>query len=447
MMPAESPLVIEADAPTGWLATRSDLVRSSAILGPALIAANVASYLLAVLGGRELTTADYGFFGSLLSVLLVAGVPALAIQAVVARRTAVGEIDLAGALRVGAVTGCVSAAIGLLLTPALAIFLHAGPHALGLVVIMVSLLPLNVLAAIQGRLQGRERFVGLAALVLLIGAGRLFGGVVPLILHAGSTVVMLGIGLGVTAAATVGVRMARAEPATGTGGEPVVQAPRLRSEVGSASLAMGALLLLSNLDLLLGRHVLPSTVSGRYAAGNVVAKIAFWLPQAVALAALPRLSRGVGRVKAMREALLLTAVLAGVIVVVAAVAGVLVTRLAFGPRYASIGSVAWLFAIQGGILALVQLLILDDIAMRRRVVAPLAVVAALVEVAVVLLSGISTPRALVLTATLVAAGLGVAVVVRRRVGASRQGPPTNRICPSGSSGPLRTRLADRTEPE
>jgi O-antigen/teichoic acid export membrane protein len=414
VVPAEPTVASPAAAPGGWLGTRSELVRSSAILGPALMAANVASYLLAVLGGRELTPADYGFFGSLLSVLLVAGVPALAIQAVVARRTAVGEIDRSGALRIGAVSGAVSAAVGLLLTPALALFLHAGPHALGLVVIMVSLLPFNVLAAVQGRLQGRERFAGLAVLVLLIGSGRLLGGVVPLVLHAGATVVMLGIGLGVTAAATVGVRMTRTDRDTAAALDTAGHGPRLRAEVAGAILAMGALLLLTNLDLLLGRHVLASAVSGRYAAGNVIAKIAFWLPQAVALAALPRLSRGVGRVKAMREALLLTAALAGVIVVVAAVAGVLVTRLAFGPRYASIGGVAWLFALQGGILALVQLLVLDDIARRRRLVAPLAVAAAAVEVAVVLLAGISTPRALVLTATLVAAALGVAVVLRRR---------------------------------
>jgi O-antigen/teichoic acid export membrane protein len=413
VLPVESRAVLPGDPPGGWFGSRSALVRSSAILGPALMAANVASYLLAVLGGRELSPADYGFFGSLLSVLLVAGVPALAIQAVIARRTAVGEIDLTGALRIGVLTGSVSAALGLLLTPALAIFLHAGSHALGLVMIMASLLPLNVLAAVQGRLQGRERFAGLAVLVLLIGSGRLLGGVVPLVLHAGSTVVMLGIGVGVTAAAAVGVRMARVERAAATD-ETVTSGVPLRAEVAGAVLAMGALLLLSNLDLLLGRHVLTSVVSGRYAAGNVIAKVAFWLPQAVALAALPRLSRGAGRVKAMREALLLTAALAGVIVVVAAVAGVLVTRLAFGPRYASIGGVAWLFAVQGGILALVQLAILDDIAMRRRVVAPLAVVAAVVEVAVVLGAGISTPHALIVTATSVAAVLGCAVAVRRR---------------------------------
>jgi O-antigen/teichoic acid export membrane protein len=420
VLSAKPPLAVEAAVPTGWLG-RSTLVRSSAILGPALMAANVASYLLAVLGGRELTPADYGFFGSLLSVLLVAGVPALAIQAVVARRSALGEIDLAGALRVGTVTGGVSTAVGLLVTPALAVFLHAGHHALGLVVIMVSLLPLNVLAAVQGRLQGRERFAGLAALVLLVGAGRLFGGVVPLVLHAGSTVVMLGIAVGVTVVAAVGVRMARAEPVTEPGHRPAGHG-RLRVEVAAAILATGALLLLSNLDLLLGRHVLESSVSGRYAAGNVIAKIAFWLPQAVALTALPRLARGAGRAKAMREALLLTAALAGVIVVVAAVGGVFVTRLAFGPRYASIGGIAWLFAVQGGILALVQLLVLDDIARRRRIVAPLAIAAAAVEVAVVLVAGVSTPRALILTATLVAAVLGIAVALRRQAaGASREG--------------------------
>jgi O-antigen/teichoic acid export membrane protein len=384
------------------------------MLGPALMAANVASYLLAVLGGRELATADYGYFGSLLSVLLVASVPSLAVQAVVARRTAVGEIDLTGALRIGVLVGGGSTILGLAATPALAVFLHAGPHALGLVMIMVSLLPLNLLAAVQGRLQGRERFAQLSILVLLVGAGRLVGGVVPLALHAGSTVVMLGIGLGVAVVATVGVRMAQAERgAEGSAARTAPGAP-IRAEIGGAVLAMGALLLLSNLDLLLGRHVLPATSSGRYAAGNVIAKVAFWLPQAVALAVLPRLSRGVDRHKALREALLLTAALAALIVIVAAVAGVLVTRLAFGPRYASIGGVAWLFALQGGVLALLQLLILDDIATRRRVVAPLAVVTAAVEATIVLAVGISTPHALIGTATVMATALGAAVVVRRR---------------------------------
>ena len=385
-LPADTTAAVPPDQVRSRLGSRSELVRFSAMLGPALMAANVASYLLAVLGGRELSTADYGFFGSLLSVLLVASVPALAVQAVVARRTAVAEMDRGQALRVGAIVGAGSAAIGLALTPALAVFLHAGSHAAGLVVIMLSLLPLNVLAGVQGRLQGRERFARLAVLVMLVGAGRLLGGVVPLALHAGSTVVMVGIGVGVTLAAAVGVRMLRDEPVV-EGPDPAAGHGALRSEIAAAALALGALLLLSNLDLLLGRHVLSATVSGRYAAGNVVAKVAFWLPQAVALAVLPRLSRGVDRRKALREALLLTGLLAAAIVVVAAVAGVLVTRLAFGPRYASIGSVAWLFAVQGGVLALLQLLILDDIATRRRVVAPLALLAAAVEVVVVLSTG------------------------------------------------------------
>jgi O-antigen/teichoic acid export membrane protein len=414
-LPVETTAAVPSDPDRGRLGARSELVRFSAMLGPALMAANVASYLLAVLGGRELTTADYGFFGSLLSVLLVASVPALAVQAVVARRTAVGEMDRGQALRVGAIVGAGSAVIGLVITPALAIFLHAGSHAPGLVVIMFSLVPLNVLAGVQGRLQGRERFARLSVLVILIGAGRLLGGVVPLALGAGSTVVMVGIAIGATVAALVGVRMLRDEP-VGDRTHPVAGRSAVRAEIGGAVLAMGALLLLSNLDLLLGRHVLSGTVSGRYAAGNVVAKIAFWLPQAVALAVMPRLSRGVDRRKALREALLLTAALAGAIVVVAAVAGVLVTRIAFGPRYASIGSVAWLFAVQGGVLAMLQLLILDDIATRRRVVAPLALLAAAVEVVVVLSTGISTPHALIATATLVAAGLGVAVAIRRRLG-------------------------------
>ncbi len=53
---------------------------------------------------------------------------------------------------------------------------------------------------------------------------------------------------------------------------------------------MLALTVLANLDLLLARVVLDDVASGRYAVGSVVAKVAYWAPQAVVVVAYPRLA-------------------------------------------------------------------------------------------------------------------------------------------------------------
>ncbi len=61
----------------------------------ALMAGNLASYLLAIIGSHRLRPSDYGLFGAMLAILLVGGIPALALQAVVARRTAAEQLPLA----------------------------------------------------------------------------------------------------------------------------------------------------------------------------------------------------------------------------------------------------------------------------------------------------------------------------------------------------------------
>jgi O-antigen/teichoic acid export membrane protein len=397
------------------LVSPRSFVRSTALVGVALMAGNLASYLLAIIGSHRLRPSDYGLFGAMLAILLVGGIPALALQAVVARRTAAEHLPLHRAMRDGVLIGALSVAIGLAAWPGLTRFLHVDHHGLAILFAVASLLPLNVLGSVQGHLQGAERFERLALLVIVIGLGRLLGGVIPLALGAQATGVMAGVAVATAISAVVALRVVTSSSAPTPmpiGQHPIEAEVSARPELVTATLSMGALLLLSSLDLLLARHVLPASQAGRYAAGNVVAKAAFWLPQAVALTALPRLSRSEHRAKALRDAALLTAGISAVCILVTAVAGVFLVGLTFGAGYKSIGSVAWLFALQGSALAGVQLLVFHDIAARRRGVVPLVLLAAAIESVIVLTVVPNTPRPIIATAATVAVVLVVVTALR-----------------------------------
>jgi O-antigen/teichoic acid export membrane protein len=406
----------------GEPASPRSLVRSTAVVGSALMAGNLASYLLAIIGSHRLQPSAYGLFGSMLAVLLVGGIPALALQAVVARRTAAESLPLPHALRDGVLTGLASVAVGIAAWPGLTVFLHVDHHGLAVLLVAAGLLPLNLLGSVQGHLQGTERFGRLAVVVIVIGVGRLLGGVIPMALGAGPTGVMAGVAIATSLSALVALRIA-AQPgilATATT-TPAGTRRSARPELVTATLSMGALLLLASLDLLLARHVLPATPAGRYAAGNVVAKAAFWLPQAVPLTALPRLSRHDHRAKALRDAAILTAAIAAVSITVTAIAGVFLVKLTFGAGYGGIGGVAWLFALQGSALAGVQLLVFHDIAARRRGVVPLVLLAAAIETAIVLVVQPNNPRAVIGIAASVAVVLVALTAVRHQWAAHRDG--------------------------
>jgi O-antigen/teichoic acid export membrane protein len=384
-------------------ASRRSLARSTAVVGAALMAGNLASYLLAIVGSHRLRPSDYGLFGAMLAILLVGSIPALALQAVVARRTAAEQLPLDRALRDGLMTGLASVAVGLAAWPGLTPFLHVGHHGLALVFTVASLLPLNLLGAVQGHLQGTERFGRLAVIVIVIGIGRLVGGITPLLIGWHATGVMAGVAVATSISAVIALlAVARSRHLSAPRQRSADARVSARPELVTATLSMGALLLLSSLDLLLARHLLAATPAGRYAAGNVVAKAAFWLPQAVPLTALPRLSRSDHRAEALRDAAILTAAIAALSIFVTAIAGGFLVRLTFGAGYGSIGGVAWLFALQGSALAGVQLLVFHDIAARRRGVVPIVLAAAAVETVIVLAIHPHSPRVIIAIASAIA---------------------------------------------
>jgi O-antigen/teichoic acid export membrane protein len=383
------PLVLSPPVPG-----RASLPRAFLVVAPAMAAANALNYAFNLVMSRLLGPADYGALGALLALVLVGTVPGVALQAVVARHTtlagrAVGRLWSRVLVAVVAVGGALGL-LALAASPAVAAFLHL-PSLGPCLWLAAALLPLPLLSAVQGMLQGREWFGLLAAVLLVAAAGR------------------LAVGLGLVEGG-LGVEGALAATAIGSAVAVLVAVPRLRAqggwehvrrgwrwpgrgspaagvagEVAAAAAGVLGLLLLANVDVLLARHFLPAEASGLYAAGAVLTKIAFWAPQFVVTLVFPRLVTAADRRRLLGRSAAVVAAVGAPLVVAAALAPRLAARLSFGEAYLDVGPTLPLFAALGTGLALVQLVLFTGMAtadrgMYRLLLAAVAAEAVLVAV-------------------------------------------------------------------
>src|SRR6266542_4154696 len=161
----------------------------------------------------------------------------------------------------------------------------AGYGALG------ALLALALIAAVQGMLQGRERFALLAVVLVAAAAGKLAAGVALVALGTGVDGAIAAVAVGSLAAVLLALVWVRPGGRSGrTARDWARLLPRgLGREVAAATGGILGLFVLANVDVLLARHHLGAAASGLYAAGAVVAKIAYWAPQFVVLIVFPRM--------------------------------------------------------------------------------------------------------------------------------------------------------------
>src|SRR6266705_554400 len=125
------------------LAAGPSLPRAGLMVAPAMAVANGLNYAFNLVMLRLLEPAAYGALGALLAVILIGTVPGLAVAAA---------------------------------APALAAFLHLGSIVPALW-LAANILPLPLVSALQGMLQGVQRFGALAAALLLNAGARLAVGV------------------------------------------------------------------------------------------------------------------------------------------------------------------------------------------------------------------------------------------------------------------------------
>lgn len=344
------------------------LARGTLAVAAGLGVAQVLGYALNLVAARALGPDSFGAFAALMGVVLIGNVVAIGLQAVGARRLAVlAPAPASGAartvLREGLLGGVVVLAVTAALTPVLAAALDLGGW-LPVLLVAAALLPLTVTGAQLAVAQGREAFTRLGLVYVCAGVGKSGGGIAGAVVTRDLTGALLGFALG----AALGALAGRVVVA------PMVHAravalPRLTAETLHATHAMLALFVLTNLDVLLARAVLPAGQAGEYAVGSVVTKVAFWLPYFVTVVAYPRLARG-GR-RAAGVAVALVAVLGLLMTGATAALSGLVVAVAGGSAYVGLTPYVWLFALEGSLFAIVQVLLYGRLAHddRRAVVA------------------------------------------------------------------------------
>ena len=359
------------------------LRRDALVLAAGMAVANAGNYgfnlVMAFLLGPE----AYGALAALLALVLVGSVPGLALQAVVARRTALaGGSVWPGARWLVGRAGLGLALLTVVAGPGLVLFLHLG-SAVPVLWLALALAPTPLLFAVQGLLQGRERFGALAA-VMVAGAGvKLAIGLVLVAAGLGVSGAMAGVAAGAVLAALAGLRLAAPAPAGAVDG-PAPRFPGWWRELGAATVGLLGLFLLANLDVLLARHYLDRAAAGRYALGAVVAKIAFWAPQFVVTVVFPRLVGGADPRRLLGTSALLIGGFGGLLAATLAAAdGLGLAVPVLGGGYAGLGPLLPLFAALGTGLALVQLLLFEGIATRDRRMGRAVAVALVAEVALV----------------------------------------------------------------
>ncbi|HEU5266201.1 MAG TPA: hypothetical protein VFU35_05850, partial [Jatrophihabitans sp.] len=328
----------------------------------AFLAANALSYALLLVAAHVLSASDYGLLSSLLSLLLISGIPMMALQTVTARRAAARDRHDAmpqGTLQVAAI----ATVLGCALTPAVVVFLHL-PGYLG-ILLVVATIPANaVLGTAMGSAQGRREFTRLSILILAAIGGRSLGGLVGLLIGRSPDSTLVGVlaGTGVAAAAVVagrhGLTWTHALHAGRNGGGVLV-------ETMHASHAHGAFLLLTSLDVLLARHVLSSADAGIYAAGAVVTRATLWLPQSVIMILFASLAAADTHHAAARRAAQIVVAVGALCVAGAAVLGPLIVTVVGGSKYHALDHRVWLYALLGALLALLQLALLAGLAQRN----------------------------------------------------------------------------------
>jgi hypothetical protein len=341
------------------------VAKGGALLAGSLAVANALGYALNLAASRRLGPQEFGAFASLMGVVLLSSVGALALQSVTARRVATdGEPAVSPLMRLGARS---SLAIGGLLaagSPLLAAFLHVQVGQV--LMVAAAMVPLTLVGSHLGVAQGGERFTTLAVLYVAVTGCKMGGALVGLIVRPDVTAGMVGLLIGSVASAAAAALVTGRHRALG---DPSHAAAGAVVELVTAGAALFAFFGLTNVDLLLARHHLTAGEAGIYALGAVVAKGTFWFPQFVSVLAYPMLVDDARRARAMRISVAVVAGAGLLCTIGAALAPGIVVSALGGSAYEGLERHVWVFAAVGSLFALAQLLLYARLARGDRTAA------------------------------------------------------------------------------
>jgi len=371
-------------------ALQNDFLRHGAIVFAATMVVNVLNYAIHFILSRKLGVADYGVFASLMSALVVFGIPANLILTVVAKFVAEFHATEDAAkvrilsLRALALGGCIALSLFCLavaLRRPIAEYLHLNPaHGGGTVLAAAIVLGLTfTVPVMRAVLQGMQDFSRLAASSVIEGFGRLIFGVGLVLFGFGVGGVFSGYAVAMLSAGAVTMVFIRRH--WGSGAAPLrINAARLIHTTGGVIVATSAITLLGYIDVPLVKHFFSATDAGIYSAVSVCGKMLFFLVGFVPMLVLPKAARrataGLEPTRVLCEGLALTGALAALALASFELFSPLLVRITYGAAFLPAAKYVFAYGIAMALLAATNVVVNYKIGLHRYgFVVPLAIMA------------------------------------------------------------------------
>ena len=366
---------------------KSDLARHGAIVGGGVVVANVFNYLYYMLVGRTAGVVTYGVVTSLASALLIASAPATVVQFVAARLAADLEArrDLPAIRHLADVvsfwTGLVAAAgviICILARQQVAQFFNLTDPA----PVVVASLAAGLFALVivqRGIFQGAHRFGDFSMSTVIDAVTKVIVGI-PLIAFFGATGALFGIVVSLTFAAIYSFvafhRRFGSSHARLALDRSLIS--RVASNVGVAQLTFTVLMFY---DVPLIKHTFDARTAGLYAAAALVGRAVLAAISFVPTLVMPKATARVAEGRSPLPLLGAALGIAGIVVVCAALAGIVapqfVVTLIAGRAFRDAAPFVLPYVIASGGLALANVVGAYKMGLHRYdFVIPLVVVAA-----------------------------------------------------------------------
>ena len=334
---------------------RKRLIQGVIVVGAGLAVPQVLAYAASVIAARLLVPAEFGAFGAMQGITQIGTPIGLAIQAVVARRLVKNSQnkhhDL---LKFGLEVSIAVMILTLLVSFPLSSIFHI--DYLVLVLTIGAVAPFVFISTQLGIAQGKELYLKVAGIYIVFGIGRSISAIVGLLIYPE----LISVGIGFFGGTLLSVIFAHFVLGNSKKFWKTVRAEKGVSELYKAAQALIALYVLVNIDVLLARIVLSPEQSGVYTVGMLVAKIAFFMPQAITVVLFPKMGKNDS--SALRLAVLGTTLIGSAYVGFCYFASEFVVNAIGGASYSELYSEVWMFALEGSLFAVLQVLLYGRIA-------------------------------------------------------------------------------------
>jgi O-antigen/teichoic acid export membrane protein len=369
-------------------------LRAGTIVFLGIAAGNVGNYLFHFTSARFLGPASYGDVASLVAVIGLISLPLVGVQLAVARYVAGFEgsharsriaLFFSKALRLSVAVGILTAAVLCGLSLPLHEFL--GIDSLAAVVFMgLATAPSIVSPVVWGLAQGLQRFTLFSVSIGL-------GPMIRPVLAAGFLAAGLGVA-GAMGATFLAALIATAVPlvllrrwlTSGTTLPSPVPPRELAGFLVPTMIGVLSITSLTTADVIVAKAALSDHDAGLYGSASLIGRVILYLPAAIVLVLLPKVSAreaaGRGSRDVLLKSLLVTAGFCAAAIVIYAVAPKLLVFLAFGSSFEEAAGLLWMFALAMSGYALLNVLLTYQLARGYYRFSFILLIGALVQLAV-----------------------------------------------------------------